>query len=226
LGKKYFLSENFAKVLSLKLLAKKMENVKNIIFDLGGVIMDIDVKQTLHAFSGLGIKNIHEYFGHGFAASFFSDHEAGRIPDEVFLGEIKKLLSGEVSDKAVIDAWNALLLEFPPERIALLEELKTRYRIFLFSNTNAIHQQKFSEIYRQSFPGSLEDHFEKAYYSHELGHRKPDTAGFEHIIRENRLDPKLTLFVDDALMNVEGAIKAGLKGLYLPPGIYITDIKW
>jgi FMN phosphatase YigB (HAD superfamily) len=203
-----------------------MENVKNIIFDLGGVIMDIDVKRTLRAFSELGIKNIEAYFGHGFAASFFSDHEAGRIPDEVFLGEIKKLLSGEVSDEAVVDAWNALLIHFPSERIALLGELKARYRLFLFSNTNAIHQQKFGEIYRSAFPGNLDDHFEKAYYSHEMGHRKPETAGFELIIRENGLNPAETLFVDDALMNVEGAIKSGLKGLYMPPGFYITDIRW
>src|SRR5664279_1858612 len=114
-----------------------MENVNNIIFDLGGVIMDIDVKQTLHAFSKLGIKNVENYFGHGFAASFFSDHEAGRLSDEDFLKEIKKLITGEASDEDVINAWNALLLRFPPERIDLLKELKSRYRIFLFSNTNA-----------------------------------------------------------------------------------------
>jgi putative hydrolase of the HAD superfamily len=203
-----------------------MDNVKNIIFDLGGVIMDIDVKQTLHAFSKLGIKNIHEYFGHGFAASFFSDHEAGRISDEDFLKEIKKLLTGEVSDEAVVDAWNALLLHFPPDRIALLRELKSRYRLFLFSNTNAIHYYKFSQIYRNSFSSQLEDLFEKAYYSHSLGHRKPEKTGFELIIKENSLDPKETLFVDDALINVEGAIKTGLKGLYMPPGFYITDIRW
>jgi HAD superfamily hydrolase (TIGR01509 family) len=203
-----------------------MENISTVIFDLGGVIMDIDVKQTLQAFSGLGIKNIHEYFGHGFAASFFSDHEAGRISDEEFLKEIKKLLSGEVSDEAVVDAWNALLLRFPPERIELIRSLKSKYRLFLFSNTNAIHYNKFSEIFRKSFNGGLEDLFEKAYYSHSMGHRKPDRTGFDLIIQENGLDPRQTLFVDDALINVEGAIKAGLKGLYLPPGFYITDIRW
>jgi putative hydrolase of the HAD superfamily len=203
-----------------------MENISAIIFDLGGVIMDIDVKKTLHAFSGLGLNNVHEYFGHGFAASFFSDHEAGRISDGEFVQEIKNLLGSGVSDEEVIRAWNALLLRFPPERIALLKELKSRYRLFLFSNTNAIHQEKFNEIYRHSFPGELDNLFEKAYYSHVLGQRKPDVAGFEQIISENGLDPKHTLFVDDALMNVEGAIKAGLKGLYLTPGIFITDIKW
>jgi glucose-1-phosphatase len=203
-----------------------LKDIKNIIFDLGGVIMDIDVKQTLHAFSKLGLKNIHEYFRHGFAASFFSDHEAGRISDEDFLKEIKNLLNTDVSQDALVDAWNALLLRFPPDRIALLKELKSKYRLFLFSNTNAIHYKKFSEIYRASFEGNLEDLFEKAYFSHDLGHRKPDLSGYEQIILENQLDPKLTLFVDDALMNVEGAIKAGLKGLYLPPGFYVTDIKW
>ena len=203
-----------------------MENISNIIFDLGGVIMDIDVKKTLHAFSALGLNNVHEYFGHGFAASFFSDHEAGRITDEEFLQEIKNLLGGKVSDEEVIEAWNALLLRFPPERINLLKELKKHYRLFLYSNTNAIHQEKFSEIYRKSFSGELDELFEKAYYSHSLGHRKPDLSGFQQIIKETGLDPKLTLFVDDALMNVEGAIKAGLKGLYLPPGIFITDILW
>jgi HAD superfamily hydrolase (TIGR01509 family) len=203
-----------------------MKDVKNIIFDLGGVIMDIEVKQTMQAFSRLGLKNIHEYFGHGFAASFFSDHEAGRISDEDFLKEIKKLLTTEVSYNELTEAWNALLLRFPTERIALLKELKSRYRLFLYSNTNAIHHLKFSEIYRESFSGELEDLFEKAYFSHVLGHRKPDLEGFKQIIDENGLDSGKTLFVDDALMNVEGAIKAGLKGLYLPPGFYITDIRW
>ena len=210
-----------------------MVNIKNIIFDLGGVIMDIDVKHTLKAFSKLGIKNIEKYFGHGFAASFFSDHESGKISDEEFLKEIKKLLTvevggeaDEVSDEAVIDAWNALLLQFPPERISLLKEIRSRYRLFLFSNTNAIHYNKFRQIYRNSFDGELEDLFEKAYFSHSMGHRKPDIGGFELIIRENGLDPKQTLFVDDAFINVEGALKTGLKGLYLPAGFFITDIRW
>jgi glucose-1-phosphatase len=203
-----------------------MENVQNIIFDLGGVIMDIDVKLTMAAFTKLGVKDIHRYFGHGFAASFFSDHEAGRISDDAFLKEIKNLLAGDIGYEAIIDAWNALLLRFPPERILLLKELKTRYRIFLYSNTNAIHYQKFSEIYRKTFGGGLEENFEKAYFSHVLGERKPETAGFARILVENSLDPEKTLFVDDAWINVEAAIKSGMKGLYMPPGFYITDIRW
>jgi len=203
-----------------------MENVENIIFDLGGVIMDIDVKETLKAFTQLGAKDIHRYFGHGFAASFFSDHESGRISDEVFLKEIKNLLGKEVKDETLTEAWNALLLNFPPERINLLKSLRSKYRIFLYSNTNAIHYRKFSEIYRNSFNNELEGLFEKAYFSHILGQRKPETAGFEQIVAENGLNPAKTLFVDDAIINVEGAMKTGLKGLYLPQGFFITDICW
>ncbi len=203
-----------------------MNNITNIIFDLGGVIMDIDVKETLKAFTQLGAKDIQKYFGHGFAASFFSDHEAGRISDEMFIQEIKTLLGKEVAEAEITEAWNALLLRFPAERIELLKEIRSKYRVFLYSNTNAIHYNKFSAIYRNSFPGALEDHFEKAYYSHVLGHRKPETGGFEQIIAENGLNPEKTLFVDDAWINVEAAMKTGLKGLYMPSGFYITDIKW
>ena len=212
-----------------------MEHIKNIIFDLGGVIMDIDVKQTTNAFAKMGVKNINDYFGHGFAASFFKDHEAGKISDEAFIQKIKEEIRLEnITDDDILEAWNALLLRFPPERISLLDQIKKKYRIFLYSNTNAIHSAHFllakARVFaadREAFPGSeLNDHFEKAYYSHLLGHRKPDNTGFEIIIQENRLDPSETLFLDDAFMNVEGAIKTGLKGLYLPPGMTINDIRW
>ena len=203
-----------------------MDNIKNIIFDLGGVIMEIDVKQTMKAFSGLGIQNIEQYFGHGFAASFFSDHEAGKISDDEFLHKIKQLLTGEVEEEAIVDAWNALLLHFPVQRIELLKALKGRYRLFLFSNTNGIHYQKFSEMFIKAFGYPMEDLFEKSYFSHVLGQRKPEMGGFKQIIAENGLNPEETLFVDDALMNVEGAIKAGLKGLYLPSVMTIMDIHW
>ncbi|MDP4129390.1 MAG: HAD family phosphatase [Bacteroidota bacterium] len=204
-----------------------MDKIKNIIFDLGGVIMDIDVRKTQKAFTEMGVKNINDYFGHGFAASFFKDHEAGKISDAAFIQKIKEEIRLDVSDELVTEAWNALLLHFPPERIALLDEIKKKYRIFLFSNTNAIHHKRFMQIYRGAFPGrGLDDHFEKAYYSHTLGHRKPDKTGFEIIVRENQLDPAETLFVDDGYINVEGAIRAGLQGLYLPPAMSINDIHW
>ena len=204
-----------------------MRGIKNIIFDLGGVILNLDNQRTTDAFVALGLKNIKEYFGHGHAASFFKDYETGGITDRQFIDAIREVTGLNVTDEAIIDSWNALLLDFPPERIHLLKELEKRYRLFLFSNTNALHLAALRSIYTKTFgSGSLEDLFEKTYYSHLLGMRKPDTASYEYILKENGLNAPETLFVDDAIINVEGAEQAGLKGLFLRPGISLLDFQW
>lgn len=204
-----------------------MQGIKNIIFDLGGVIINLDNQRTEDAFVSLGVKNFRDYFGHGFAASFFKDYEVGKISDQQFVDSLKELAGLSVPDEKVIEGWNALLLDFPPERIQLLQDLAKRYRVFLFSNTNALHLAALQQTYRDAFgKRELDDLFEKAYYSHLLGMRKPGKESFEHILRENQLIGAETLFVDDALVNVEGAEAAGLKGLYLRPGLTITDVEW
>ncbi|MBS1665229.1 MAG: HAD-IA family hydrolase, partial [Bacteroidetes bacterium] len=132
-----------------------------------------------------------------------------------------------VPDQAILDAWNALLLDFPAERIQLLKELRKSYRLFLFSNTNALHLAHLRQIYIDTFGGgALEDHFEKTYYSHTMGLRKPDTASYEYILKENQLNASETMFVDDAIINVEGAEQAGLRGLFLRPGVSLLDFQW
>src|ERR1051325_2548756 len=166
-----------------------MQGIKNIIFDLGGVIINLDNKRTEDAFTSLGLKDIRSYFGHGHAASFFKEYEVGGISDRQFIDSIKGLTGlMSVPDQAIIDSWNALLLDFPPERIQLLKELRKSYRLFLFSNTNALHLSALRQIYIKTFGGgALEDLFEKTYYSHILRMRKPDTASYEYILKENKL---------------------------------------
>jgi HAD superfamily hydrolase (TIGR01509 family) len=205
-----------------------MLGIKNIIFDLGGVILNLDNQRTEDAFASLGAKDFRDYFGHGFAASFFKDYETGHISDRQFLDSLKELTGlSALQDEEIVTGWNALLLDFPPERIQLLKDLRKRYRLFLFSNTNALHLAALQETYRTTFgEGSLDDHFERAYYSHTLGKRKPDKASYEFILNENHLIGSETLFVDDAQVNVEGAEAAGLKGLYLKPGITLLDFQW
>lgn len=206
-----------------------MNGIKNIIFDLGGVIINLDNRRTEEAFTTLGVKNLRDYFGHGFAASFFSDYETGKISDQEFIGSIRRLGDlSQVPEQTIIDSWNALLLDFPPERIRLLKELRKTYRLFLFSNTNALHLAALRQIWSNSFAGegSLDDYFEKTYYSHLMGMRKPDPESFGVILNENKLNGQETLFVDDAIVNVEGAEHAGLKGLFLRPGISLLDFQW
>jgi FMN phosphatase YigB (HAD superfamily) len=202
-----------------------VEGIRNIIFDLGGVILNIDNAFTENAFISLGVTDFHEIFGHGHAASFVKDYEIGRISDEEFIAELRKISGGSVSDRELLAAWNIMLLDFPPERIQLLNDLKQKYRLFLFSNTNSIHVVELKKRYRQTFNNAeLDDLFEKAYYSQILGMRKPDKESFEFIVNENGLDPASTLFVDDALINIQGANAAGLKGYFLEPRKTILDI--
>jgi len=204
-----------------------MQGIKNIIFDLGGVILNLDNKRTEDAFTSLGVKDFRSYFGHGHASDFFREYEVGGISDRQFIDSIRQLTGISVSDEAIVEGWNALLLDFPPERIQLLKQLKKSYRLFLFSNTNALHLAALQKTYTDAFGGgSLEDHFEKTYYSHLLGMRKPDRESFEYILRENQLIAGETMFVDDAIVNVEGAEQVGLRGLFLRPGVSLLDFQW
>jgi putative hydrolase of the HAD superfamily len=202
-----------------------MQNIENLIFDLGGVILTLDMPRAEQHFTALGVKDYNTLFRSGNVSSFFKDYEVGSITDTEFLTALKKLAGLPLPDEDLIAAWNAMLGYFPGERIALLNKLKNKYRLFLFSNTNALHLTTFRKAYADTFNGNVfDDHFEKAYYSHILGMRKPDKESYEHIIRENNLDPSKTVFIDDSILNIEGAKSAGLKGIHIKPGMSILDI--
>ncbi|RYF89406.1 MAG: HAD family phosphatase [Chitinophagaceae bacterium] len=198
--------------------------IKNIIFDLGGVLLNIDLRKTQDAFTSLGAKNIEEIFRMGHVDSFFKSYETGAINDDEFVAAIQQKIGSEIAPPTLVDAWNALLLDFPPERISLLKDLKKKYRLFLFSNTSALHHVQFHKLYKEEFGDSLDDLFEKAYYSHVAGLHKPDIAAYNLVLDENNLIADETVFIDDSLANVEGANKTGIQGLYLEPGKSILDI--
>jgi putative hydrolase of the HAD superfamily len=199
-------------------------SIKNIIFDLGGVILNIDLRKTQEAFTALGVKNIDEVFRMGHIESFFKSYETGAINDAEFIASVQKLAGIQLAPEIVIEAWNALLIDFPKERINFLKKIRSKYRLFLLSNTSALHHSRFHEMFKQEFGGSLDDLFDKAYYSHIIKLHKPDTASYKLITDENRLNPGETLFIDDSAANVEGAERAGLKGLYLVPGKTILEL--
>lgn len=202
-----------------------MQNIENLIFDLGGVILTLDMPRAEQHFIALGVKEYNALFRSGNVSSFFKEYEVGNITDTEFLQALKKLAGVPLTDEDLIAAWNAMLGHFPEERIALLNELKNKYRLFLFSNTNALHLTTFRKIYADTFNGKVfDDHFEKAYYSHLLRMRKPDKESYAHIIGENDLDPLKTVFIDDSIVNIEGAESAGLKGIHIKPGMSILDI--
>jgi putative hydrolase of the HAD superfamily len=195
-----------------------MASIKNIIFDLGGVLLDIDFAKTEQAFEALHISSFHKFFSQENISELFEQLETGQLSPTAFYEAFRQQTKTTLTNETIQKAWNALLGKFFTERIALLKELKNNYRLFLFSNTNAIHYEAFSHIYQKQFGDkNFELHFIKTYYSHEVGYRKPYPQSFLRILEEQQLKASETLFIDDTAINIEGAGKAGLQTLHLLP---------
>jgi glucose-1-phosphatase len=203
-----------------------MAEIKNVIFDLGGVLLNLDLAKTLNAYKGMGLHYIEDLFRIGHAESFFKQYETGGINDEEFIESIVRLEGNTGKHEQVIEAWNAMLLDFPPDRVEWLKELGKRYRLFLFSNTNAIHLLQFQKAFRDVYGFEMDDLFEKAYYSHVVRLRKPDAEAYRHVLTENNLVPEETVFIDDALVNVEAANSVGIRGIHLKPGMSVVELKF
>ena len=201
-----------------------MAAIKNIIFDLGGVILNINFKKTEDAFVALGFADFKQYMTQFHITPFFEEYETGKIDDEAFVQGVQKIAGRPITEAQVIHAWNALLLDFPPERIALLEKLKKQYRIFLLSNTNAMHYKVFQQKLFDLTGKRLEDIFEKTYFSHTANLRKPHAAIYKMVLDENNLNPEETLFIDDTQSNFSGAEELGIQTFYLKPPMEIKDI--
>ena len=201
-----------------------MHNIKNIIFDLGGVILNIDFKKTNEAFHSLGLENFSQHINQFHITDLFLEYETGQIDDIEFIEGIAKLSDKPMSQDDIVDAWNALLLDFPRERIDLLKKIKSRYRTFLLSNTNSIHLKEFQQRLHNEQGVYLEDLFEKAYYSHVVKLRKPDADIFSLVLRENDLQPSETLFIYDTESNFPEAQKLGIQIYHLKHGMSITDM--
>ncbi len=190
--------------------------IKNIIFDLGGVIINLSVEKTHQAFaslSGLPVDEIKTIVHHG---DFFNQYEKGLISDSEFRDHLRESLNLRVDDGELDNAWNAMLLDIPMERIRLLEQLKSGFRIFLLSNTNNIHLQSFNHQVKQLTGfNAIDEYFHQAYYSHLVKMRKPDLEIFEHVLHTSNLIPEETLFLDDNKDNLTGANKAGIKTFHV-----------
>ena len=188
--------------------------IKNIIFDLGGVIINLSVETTVQRLSnltGLPATFIHEKL---LKSDIFKDHEKGIVSDKDFRDSIRTELGINCTDEEIDACWNAMLLDIPQERIELLLYLKSKYRIFLLSNTNEIHLFQVIKILGAS-NFTFEQLFEKVYYSHRLAMRKPDKKIFEYVLNENNLIAEQTLFLDDNLDNLKGAEAVGIHTFHV-----------
>ena len=190
------------------------KEVKNIIFDLGGVILNINYHKTAQVFNSLGCENFDEIYSQKQQNGLFDNFETGQISSQEFINELLKVLPKEVPPKEVVDAWNAMLLDLPQKRIERLQKLKKTHRIFLLSNTNQIHEEAFVKIIQQENKIKSFNHlFEQVYFSHHIGMRKPNREVFDFVLQENSLNPTETLFIDDSPQHLVGAEEAGIKTL-------------
>ena len=201
-----------------------MPAIKNIIFDLGGVIMNIDFKKTENAFADLGFTDFKQYMTQFHITPFFEEYETGKIDEAAFIKGIQQIAGKPITAQQIIHAWNALLLDFPLARIDLLEKLKRHYRIFLLSNTNELHYNEFQQTLHALTGKTLEDIFEKTYFSHTAHLRKPDVAIYRLVLDENNLNAAETLFIDDTASNFAGAEEIGIQTFHLKPPMDITSM--
>ncbi len=192
-----------------------MEGIKNIIFDLGNVIINIDSNRTVNAMKEMGFDNFEESYTLLRQSDLFDFLEKGLITPEKFHIDLQAHFNNHVSAAKIDDAWNAMLLDFPKKRIKLLQNLKSKYRLFLLSNTNIIHYHKYNQDLKYQYGIELKSLFEKVYYSFDMGMRKPDLEVFKYVIKDSNLKPIETLFVDDSAENIESANKLGLKTLFI-----------
>lgn len=202
-----------------------MSNIRNVIFDLGGIFLNINYQLTAQSFLRLGVTNFDELFTQHHANPLFEQLETGQVTNEHFFQSIRELTLLSLSNEQITDAWNAMMLDVPTERIDWLKLVAQQYNVYLFSNTNAIHYTCFENICRRDL-GSTDFNalFRFAGYSHQLGFRKPAVDSFRQLLDNLQLKATDTLFIDDTPGNIKGAQAAELNTLFLPPPHHVLEL--
>lgn len=199
--------------------------INAIIFDLGGVLLDINYWLTIEAFNNLGCSDFKSIYNQQKQSQLFDDFETGKVSSETFRKSLQKQMQFSISNVEFDNAWNKMLLQLPEKRIELLEKLNKKFSLFLLSNTNEIHIKAFKKIISSSIGYErFENCFKKVYFSSEIGNRKPNASCFEMVLSENKLSAAKTLFIDDSIQHVEGAYKIGIKTLLIESGEELVSI--
>jgi len=185
----------------------------------------MDFKLTESKFKELGFTGFNPSYSVEEGEGIFRRLEGGKISISEFIANLKKHLPPGVTDEEILNAWNVMLLDIPPQRIRLLEEVRKSYRIFILSNSNEIHYNYYLEKFRNNFGyESFLNLFEKIWLSFQIHLQKPSKEIFEYVIRDGNLDPSETLFIDDSIQHTEAAGNVGLKTYHLQPPEEITDL--
>lgn len=186
-----------------------------LIFDLGGVIINLDYNRTIHAFEDLGMGNFHEVYSQAAQTNLFDDLETGKISAQRFINSLLPYLRSGTTPNMVVHAWNAMILNVPIEKLQLLTELKEKYPVYLLSNTNELHVPVVRREWAKVTSLPMEHYFNRIFFSNEVHLRKPDRSIFEYVCSEEGLNPARTLFIDDSIQHIRGAEEFGLQTIHL-----------
>ena len=190
--------------------------IKTIIFDLGGVILNIDFNKAAKAFKELGLEDFEGLYSKATQSQLFDRLEKGLITVNRFHKELRDLSGIALSDNQIDHAWNSLILDFPPARLQLLKDLRANYKLYLLSNTNQIHADFYNQDLRDNHGiDGLEELFDKVYYSHDIALRKPDATPFEYVLKDQNIKVEESLFIDDSLPNILTANQLGMNTIFL-----------
>ena len=201
-----------------------IEGIKHIIFDLGGVILNIDYNRTEKAFIDAGIHNFPELYSQLKQSDLFDKFEIGAINREKFIAELRKISGTKAADAEILNAWNAMILDYPVRRLQILQQLRLYYDLFLLSNTNEVHEEAFNELLMRSHGiPNIGVFFDKVYLSHRIGMRKPMKEIFQRVLEDNGLKPEKTLFIDDSPQHIATAKELGIQTIFLEKGMTIEE---
>ena len=198
--------------------------LKNLIFDLGDVIIPIDLTAPVRNFAMLANLPEADVWVIWKEHDFINHYETGLIDDEAFRLQLRQLLKNDAWVDEVIDtAWNTVLLDLPVERVERIKELAGTYRLFLLSNTSPIHIRRVNSVLTQLNQPTLEELFERVFYSYEVRMAKPTPGIYEYVLSEAGIDAASTAFFDDNAANIRAAAELGIQAVQVQPPMTIVD---
>jgi glucose-1-phosphatase len=198
--------------------------IRNIIFDFGGVILNISHKELEDGFRALGVNDFERLFNQAQQSDLFKKFEIGALSVAEFRKAVKDLTGLNVSDSVLDSVWNQIICDFPPERIDLIKKLKENYKLYLLSNTNQIHYQYYTKKFLNEFGFELDSLFHNTFWSFIMGKRKPDAEAYNEIIRMENIVVNESLFIDDSEQNIIAAAKLGFKTFHLKSNLDLTNL--
>lgn len=200
--------------------------IKNLILDMGGVILDVDYKKIFLEFVKYDCNDMQSFFTQQKQIPLVDDFEKGLITPAVFREEVRKLISKNLEDRVLDDIWNSMVLGVRKEDVELIKVLRKKYdKVFLFSNTNEIHVEYVKAMFFEVMGYDVfETLFDKVYFSNEIHLRKPDEESFEFVVEDAGVEKEATMFIDDTEKNILGAERVGLKTYLLDNNQTLTQI--